>query len=371
MFVHRRVIMIIATLLISVLACNESTPIPEPTSIDPGVIQAIEDVIPAGDRILSIAVNEAENADYDQAFQIAQGAGLQTVSLSIQWDEIETSPGVYAPEPNFLAIANLYYPTQNVPLDLMIGTIDTNHMRLPEDLRDKSFDDPEVIERYSALLDFVFSQLTDAEVNSLAVGNEINAWIGDDPVKWQEYIQFYKAIVEYVHTNWPDVSVGSKVMFNALAGNESGEVMKLNTSSDVIMVTYYPLHEDFSVQEPEVVHKDFQIVADLYPNRSIWFMEIGYPSSPQNDSSEVKQAKFIQHAFQAWDTHADQIQLLNFVWLTDIPASQVEVYEDYYGLSDEGFLSYLASLGLRHSEGSGIDKPGFLQLTLEAEARGW
>ncbi|KAA3648029.1 MAG: hypothetical protein DWQ07_03285 [Chloroflexi bacterium] len=320
---------------------------------------------------MSIAVNEAEDGDYNNAFFLAREAGLQTVSLSLQWDEIETAPGVYAPEPNFLEIANLYYPNQNIPLDLMIGAIDTNNLRLPDDLRDKSFDDPEVVERYKALLDYVFSQLPETEVNSLAVGNEINAWLGDDPGKWKEYTIFYEAIVKYMHANWPDVPVGSKVMYSAMAGDLEPLVTSLNTSSDIIMVTYYPLNEDFRVQDPEVVHRDFQTIADIYPDRTIWFMEIGYPSSTINKSSEEKQAQFIQQAFQAWDTHADHIQLLNFVWLTDIPADQVSVYEEYYGLSDAGFLAYLASLGLRYGEGSGSDKPAFLQLILEAEARGW
>ena len=360
------------TLLVaSVIACGENPTQITHTPITLNEASLSDEVTPAGDRILSIAVNEAADGDYDTAFQLARSAGLQTVSLSIQWDEIETAPGVYAPEPNFLAISNLYYPAQNVALDLMIGPIDTNNLRMPEDLANRSFDDPKVIDRYKQLLDYVFSQLPDTKLNSLAIGNEINAWLGNDTVKWQQYTAFYEAIVDYVNSKWPEVPVGSKVMFNAMVGDLSEEVKALNAKSDVVMVTYYPLNGDFSVQDPEVVHQGFQAVADLYPDRTIYIMEIGYPSSEVNASSEEKQAQFIQQAFQAWDTHVEQIQLLNFVWLTDIPAEQVQEYEGYYGLSDEGFLAYLASLGLRNGEGSGSVKPAFQQLILEAEARGW
>jgi hypothetical protein len=135
------------------------------------------------------------------------------------------------------------------------------------------------------------------------------------------------------------------------------------------MLTYYPLNADFSVREPQVVHEDFAKLVELFPSKPIYILEAGYPSSPLLGSSEAKQADFVQEIFKAWDTYIGHIKLLDFLWLHDIPPAVVEELGDYYGLRDETFLAYLATLGLRTFEGQ--DKEAFRVLSLEAESRGW
>ncbi|MCJ7676536.1 MAG: hypothetical protein MUO35_02290, partial [Anaerolineales bacterium] len=134
--------------------------------------------VPRGDRMLGIDVSEAEGETYDQAFQLARQAGMQFTSLSLAWDDLEPRPGEFAPDPNFLAIANLYYPAQHIPLALTITPIDTNRTRLPADLQARAFDDPEVIARFERLLDYVFMQIPDVELAVLAIGNEVDATLG-------------------------------------------------------------------------------------------------------------------------------------------------------------------------------------------------
>jgi hypothetical protein len=100
--------------------------------------------------------------------------------LAVYWDELETEPGVYNPNPNWLEIANLYYPAQDIQVSLTISVIGTNNLRLPPDLADKSFDDPAVIARFNNLLDYVAVQIPNLTLNSLAIGNEIDIYLGTD-----------------------------------------------------------------------------------------------------------------------------------------------------------------------------------------------
>jgi hypothetical protein len=123
------------------------------------------------------------------------------------------------------------------------------------------------------------------------------------------------------------------------------------------------------VREPATVHKDFATITALYPEKDIYFLELGYPSSKICDSSESKQAEFIAETFQAWDTYAEQIKAINFAWLNEIPASSVKEFESYYGFSNKGFAAYLGSLGFLNEDGS--EKASYVQLKAEAEARGW
>ena len=108
----RRVVLTAATLVL--------TPIP-----------ASETVAPRGDRTLSMDITEASGEDFESAVTAAQSLGAQATSLSVYWDELETAPGVYNPDPNWLAIANLFYPTKDMRVSLAISVIDTTNLRLP------------------------------------------------------------------------------------------------------------------------------------------------------------------------------------------------------------------------------------------------
>jgi len=167
--------------------------------------------VPRGDRMLGIDVSEAEGEDYDQAFQLARQAGMQFTSLSVAWDDLEPRPGEYAPAPNFLAIANLYYPAQHVPLALTITPIDTNRTRLSADQQGRAFDDPEVIQRFERMLDYVFTQIPDVELAVLAIGNEVDATLGSDGAAWARYQTFFEATSAYGRRLRPHVPVGVKV----------------------------------------------------------------------------------------------------------------------------------------------------------------
>jgi alpha-L-arabinofuranosidase len=242
-------------------------------------------------------------------------------------------------------------------------------LRLPPYLRDKAFDDPEVIERFKCLLDYVFSQLPDLELSSLAIGNEIDGYLGTNQRLWQEYTRFFQATSAYAKTKRPNLLVGSKVGFGGLTNEAYTLSADLVRASDVVMLTYYPLNADFSVKNPEVVHEDFAKLVALFLDKPIYVLEAGYPSSPLLGSSEEKQADFIREIFRAWDTHTAHIELLDFLWLHDIPPAVVKELGDYYRLKDEKFLAYLATLGLRTFDGE--DKEAFKVLRLETKKRGW
>ena len=153
-----------------------------------------------GERQLSIEVTTDSGDDYGEAFVLAQSLGMEVTSLSLQWDELEPRPGNNGTAPNWLEIANDFFPTQAMSTSFMIGPIDTNNLRLPADLKDKAFDDPEVIERFERLLDYVFEQIPELELSSLAIGNEIDGYLGTNKRRWQEYSTFFREVSAYAKT---------------------------------------------------------------------------------------------------------------------------------------------------------------------------
>lgn len=369
----KRFLCVFIALAVAGSACGKSAsgdaPTPtqtqHPSQVPPVAEQAAEQT----ERLLGIDVNETSAVDFGTAFSLAQEVGLDFTSLSIYWDELETAPGEFKPDPNWLEIANDFYGREGVALSLVLAPIDTNVLRLPPDLENTPFDAPELIDRYLAALDYALDQLTDVELVAISVGNEVDVYLSNHPQQRQAYGVFYEHARRHLHGRAPGVPIGLKATYEGLTGAHAEELRQLNASSDVILATYYPLEGDFSVKEPSIFKNDMERLLDRYPDRPIYLLEVGYPSSPILGSSEEKQAEFVRQVFTTWDRHHRRIPLLNFTWLHDVSQETLDRYEDYYGLSDRRFLAYLGSLGLRTNDGR--DKQAYHAFQIEAGARKW
>ena len=341
------------------------------TKSDPITARIPENPVPKGERILELDANTTEDGDYDQSMHLARELGAQSIRLSVYWDDIEIEPGLYQPDPNWLAIANQYFTAQGFSISLVLSVLDTTEVHLPADLEGKSFDDPELISRFHSFLDYINSQLPDIQLVSLAIGNEIDGVLGTNSQAWQEYKIFFDSSAVYARGLWPDTPISTKVTFDGLTGAMRETSRAIYDHSGVVMTTYYPLEADFSVRDPEVIKLDFQKLVKLFPDKKIHITEIGYPSSEVNNSSQSKQARFIHEMFQAWDEHANQIPVLSYSWLSDLPEEAVNELKTYYGLGDNRFGEFLRTLGLRTYPGSGENKRGYQIFLTEAKARGW
>jgi len=361
----RRTILL-GALLIAAAACTQLRASEAPTSTTPVAIPTGA-VSPRGDRQLGFDLNEASDGDFDRAFQLARDAGMERVAFSPSWSMIETGPEEY--DSAWLDIAAAYYPAREVTIDLTIMVINANRKEFPADLMERTFDDPLVIDRFERLLEFVFAHLPVSTLGSLNIGSELDISFGVDRESWGEFTTFYAAIVDYVHARQPGLRIATEQTFKGITGPARDLVAALNTHSDLIGVSYYPLDEEGNVQDPAVVHQDMEALVSLYPGQTIYFYQFGYPSSTFLNSSGEKQSRFMVEAFQAWDAHADQVKLIDFTWLHDMPPADVQAIGEYYGIADRKFTEYIASLGLRTYEGE--DKMAFRTLVAEAAARGW
>lgn len=321
-----------------------------------------------GTRILAIDINEAENKDFAAAFSKAQEIGIQDVGLTFDWNTLEPEPQKY--DAKWLSIANIFYPSKKVGVSITIRPISTNRKVVPSDLMDTAFDDPRMIWRFKSLIDFVFSQIPDVKINSLVIGSEMDAFLGDDPALWRQYTEFYRVIGSYVRKKHPGLKIAAEAMFDGLTGKSKMQLRALNKYSDIIGVSYYPLNADFTVKDPGVVAVDFASVSSLYPSGEIWFYQLGYPSAELLKSSEAKQSQFISEVFKAWDKNK-RIKMVDFTWMHDLPQESLDFNAKYYSLSDPAFLEFLRTIGLRTYPGTGADKQALRTLRKEANLRGW
>ena len=308
--------------------------------------------------------------NYDSCFAIGKNLGMTQCGLFLNWTTLETAPGTF----NFalLDIANMYYPATEISIDLNLNPINTNHLEVPSDLSSAGtgFSSPVFINRYKTLLDSVKKHVPQVSLSSLVVGSEVDVYLGNNTTLWTQYQAFYSAVSTYARTLWPGLHVAAELTFNGLI-NQNSLAQQLNSYSDYIGVSYYPLNSDFTVRPISTIPSDFSTIANLYPSTPICFYQYGYPSSSQCNSSEVQQAQFINQTFQTWDTYSSHIHMIDFTWLHDLDTAAVDQYAIYYGLADKAFLEYLRTLGLRTWDGNGADKPAINELRCQANQRGY
>jgi len=306
--------------------------------------------------------------NYDACFALGADLGMGGLGLFQNWTAIETAPNVF--NMTIFDIANYYYPLHSMPIDLTITPIHTNNLEVPSDLITTTFDSPILINRFKTLLDSIKVHIPNVVLASLVIGSEHDVYLGTNAAKWAQYTTFYNSVSTYAKTLWPELKVATELTFSGIT-TYSSYAKTLNTNSDYIGVSYYPLNNDFTVKPVSTIPTDFSTLVGLYPSKQIIFYQYGYPSSSSCNSSEVLQAQFISQTFTTWDTYASQVKKIDFTWLHDLDAAAVNFYGTYYGLTNTIFLEYLHTLGLRTWNGNGTDKAAFTELKCQAKQRGY
>jgi hypothetical protein len=343
---------------------NSKDPFDPPDS--PGEVTA------KGDRLLGIQISERADHDFEAGFQEAQSAGIDFITLTQQWDDIETSPGVYynGETNHILKIANDYYSFYGVKVALIINPIDTVKLDIPSDLEGTPLNNSQVITRYNNLADWIFSQIPNLNLISFSIGNEIDIYLEDDSQKWDEFTDFFNQTYQHIKSLDSNLKVGTKATFHGLIeGISKTKLQTINQISDIVLLTYYPFSSGFKVKDPNYVISDFDSLVEIYPSEEIQFLEAGCPSSLELNSSENRQGQFIHLIFKAWDIYETQITTINILWLYDISQETLDYYKDYYSYSDSDFLEYLGTLGIIYEDYS--PKVAFTTLKAEGSVRGW
>ena len=269
---------------------------PDRSPVAPG---AGESVQPKGERWLGLGVTTGA-LEYDAAFGEAKRLGLQFLELPQQWNEAHPAAARF--DTPFVAMANRVYPPADTALVLSLNPIDTSALRVPDRLDGKSFDAPEVVAEFCTFVDHVLAELSDVNILAVSVGNEVDAWLGDDPAKWAAYRAFFDAVASHIRKVRPGVPVGAKMTRAAVVGGH--QTAELNRSADVVMATYYALTDDFTVRLPAEVGGDVAELCAAADGKPVYLLEAGFPSGTANGSSEVLQAEFVSAVVLARDRHA-------------------------------------------------------------------
>lgn len=306
--------------------------------------------------------------NYDSCLAIGSGVGIGSVGLTQLWTSVETSPMNY----NFTIfdIANLYYPAKGMAVDLTLAPINTNVKEVPSDLTSTAFSSTVMISRFNRLLDSIKVHTPNLTLSSLIIGSEHDVYLGSNATLWADYTVFYNAVLAHAKILWPGLKVATELTFDGII-NYNIFSQNLNTNSDYIGVSYYPLTSSFSVKPVSTIPADFASLVSLYPSKKINFYQYGYPSSTVCASSDLQQKQFITQTFSTWDTYSNNIRMIDFTWLHDLDVATVNAYGVYYGITNPAFLEFLRTIGLRTWNNNGTDKLALDELRCQAKTRGF
>ena len=286
--------------------------------------------------------------DFLDAFELAHDAGVNGNLITYQWSELEPSKGDYQLDDlkNYVSFIETVYGDTVM---LGIQVLNTTDKETPADLLDVPFDDPQMLARFQSLFDAVLPHLNQ-NVRYLSIGNEVDVYL-ETQQEWEPYKVFYDQAVAYVHQAAPWMQVGVTATYGG-AVDHPDEVRRLNEQSDVLILTYYPLGEAFTTNDPAAPLADFPRMVEMAGGLPLILQEVGYPSAELLDGSEAEQSEFVRHVFEAWAAAGDAIPLLNYFLLGDLSEEICTDLESYYGLAHPNFHAFLCTLGLRYADGT-------------------
>jgi hypothetical protein len=306
-------------------------------------------------RTLSISVSPRQippptSADFLAAFDLAYGAGARGQLITASWKDLEPTSGA-------LNVSSLigqldYVPGRMPTIYVGIQLINTVAKEVPADLADTAFDAPAMRARFHTLIDRIAGAMP-VPITYLSIGNEVDGYL-QATNQWTQYRAFYEDALDYAHSKMPGVRVGVTAGYDGLVGTSREQMAALNTQSDVIMATYYPVGDGFAVGPPTVARTAFPAMLAAANEKPLVIQELGYPASPLLGSSDAMQAEFFADAIDQWSkTDAARMPFVNLFLLHDFTDEQCHAFGDYYGIPDNGFFqAYLCTLGLRHADGT-------------------
>ncbi len=329
-----------ACLFVALCACSGAEPSAPPPAF--GGVAALNANLSASEPI----------ANYSAEYRAIAALGVRGAQTAAPWRSLNPSANTYdltlLTNPYFGPAALAGYGFTRIFLNVPVVAL--TERALPADLATLAFNDPAVKARLRALLDQVLPQLP-AQVQYLALGNEVDAYFATRPAEWAAFVELVTDARAHVKSLRPALAVGVTTTFAAATGAQAAAIAQMNAAMDFIALTYYPIDSrTFAPRAPATVAADVSAMLALDANKPIVLQEWGYPSSAALGSGEPQQAEFIARSFAAWRAAgANRIPFIGFFKYRDWNAAHCAAVS---GQSAGGsFFEFLCSLGLLRNDG--------------------
>ncbi len=322
-------------------------------------------VAPVSRTLISMMVGLHRNsppglAGLRQSMDLLTQNGINGFAFTSTWEEMEPAAGEYRLQEqvvNPLTQLVAGYPQIEGTI-LVLKLIDTNWRPMPEDIKSKPFDSPEVLGRFEKLIDAIAAEPSAQQIHYLLLGNEIDGYLLQHPGEIGAFTIFYERAIQRIHEKLPNTWVGTVLTFGATKRKRPEIFDPLIKAGDFIAYTYYPVRDlvrgnvsvGWQMRPTSGIAEDLRFLAERTGNKPFAFTEIGYSCSPLNGSSEEQQADFVREMFHALKPYRQKHQLVFLIYhaLYGEPASLSVPYAGAQGIdASEEFCAFVKEIGLR------------------------
>lgn len=303
--------------------------------------------------LLGVTVTTFANEDEGpenlmKRFDQSVTTGVTYISGAGKWIELEPSKGKY--KLDSIEFQSHLAQTNGAKMSYTLRLIDTVHKAVPPDLMKKGWMDAEMQKRVLQLVDELAPILRD-RVQWFVFGNEIDGYFDRHPNEVADFGRLYELVAARVHDSAPGVKVASSVQFGGI-DKLDGPLHALNQRFDFLMLTYYPMKGDFTVQDPSAPTRDLPRMKMAANGRQVVLQEIGYPTGAANNSNEELQAQFFENVFGEMRKDPQTFAAASVFLLADLRDKFARDLASYYGINGhESFRAFLQTLGLFDGDG--------------------
>lgn len=291
-------------------------------------------------------------AGYLESIDDITAKGVNLYGMAPEWQELEPSPGMFSLQEPIVNPLTLIDPGKGKfkSYILVLKMIDSNRKTVPGDLATNSFSDPLVIGRFKSLIDKLAMLTSIDRVSHILIGNEVDGYLASNPSELSAFATFFQQVVNHIHTKITTAKVGTIITFNSVKDNPA-IFNTLTPYSDFICYTYYPTdnsNPNWQMRPPADVFSDIAFMKEKAGNKPFAFTEIGYPSSAENNSSEILQKEFVENMFDALRSSKDE-RKLEFIFyhsMYDYPTSSCGPYAQAQGIDSTYLCGFMNNLGL-------------------------
>jgi hypothetical protein len=327
-----------------------------PTCLDPFQVPELT----AGK--IGMMVNPARDdfwEGYYPALRLAKENGVQVLHSYLQWGDVESIPGSRNWEWNDALMGYRFH--EGFEVSLAVNLIHTAvRGPMPEDLRSRSFDDPEFIQRFT---DFILDALDRYPVQYLCIGNEVNDYFISHPGEIKAYKTFFLAVKEAIQAQHPDILVGMSFAYHDAESQGGLDIIRQLNLGDFLPLTLYIYSPGFLYdRDPAELEGYIDRILELAGDTPVALVEIGWSTAESLGGSQSDQATFLREAFRQLELHRDRILFLSWFDLHDSllensydaalsfipPDSNLGEDEDFMAV----FVDFLTYMGLRENDGT-------------------
>lgn len=227
------------------------------------------------------------------------------------------------------------------------------------------FTNPVLMARFFLLLDEVVPLMVEHGVFYLAVGNEVDGWLDNNPDQLGDYLQFVQATREYVHAMVPELAVGVTVT-GLIPMFEPERLDDFYQVADVVSSNFYAIDvNDFTITDEAGTVELLERFVAAFDGRPIVIPELGCSSAESMNSSPRQQQQCFETMFGVLEEHPN-VRFATVFTFHDFEPEICSAIQAVFGyepgvehdnIFDERIADYLCTLGFVNADGS--PKPAF------------